>query len=213
MSPPRVALALVAASCTAAALAGEFYTSGGLPGATAGWASPLSSRLMLRADLSALGGIGRDSIEEGGSYSNTLRSDRASFMMDWFVLGGVRVTGGLTFNRMRVDLRAPGGIGTLMLGEAAIAAPAAERLDVALRWPATTTYLGVGYDHPLGSGSAFLFDFGGSIGKASLSEPHSGPPLGSGAQAELDREFAQLRDGVGRYRFVPQVSFGVNWRF
>lgn len=213
MRPPRVALALVAASCTAVAMAVEPHVTAGPLGAMGGWASPLSPRLTLHPDLTAFSGIGRDSIEEGVSYSSTLRSDRAAFTMDWFVMRGMRLTGGLTFNRLRVDLRGHGGAGTIMLGEAPIAASAAERFDVAMRLPATTTYLGVGYDHPLGSGSTFLFDFGGSIGKASLSEAHRGPPLGSGTLAELDRELAQLRDGVGRYRLVPQVSFGVNWRF
>jgi len=213
MRPLCAALALAAASCTAAALAGELHSPGGLSGTGFGWAPPLSSRLVLRSDLSTMGGIGRDSIDEGVSYSSALRSDRVAFLMDWFVHGGMRVTGGLTFNRMRVDLRTSGSTATVMLGDAAVAATAADRFDGAMRWPSTTPYLGVGYGHPLGAGSTFLFDFGGSIGKASLSEPHNGPPLGTGGQAELDRELAQLREGLGRYRFVPQVSLGVNLRF
>lgn len=207
MRPLCAALALAAASCTTAAQAGEFYTPG-VVGAPSAW-SPLLSRLMLRADLANLGGVGRDSIEEGVSYSSTLRSDRAAFMLDWFVQGGMRVTGGLTLNRMRVDLRANGGGGTAMLGDAM----SVERFDAALRWPAALPYLGVGYGRALGSGGTFLFDFGGSIGKASLSEPHGGPPLGSGTEAELDRELTRLREGIGRYRFAPQVSLGVNLRF
>lgn len=202
MRPLCAAFALAAAMSTSIARADELYGAGGSPGARLGWLPPLSSRLALHAELSTIGSLGRDSIEEGVSYSSTLRPDRAAFLMDWFVHGGMRVTGGLTFNRMRVDLR-PGYSGAVAFGEGA---------DAALRLHTTAPYLGVGYGHPLGS-STLLFDLGGSIGKVSLSEPRSGPQLGSMAQAELDRELAQLPYGIGRYRFVPQVSFGMNLRF
>lgn len=208
-----LAVALAVSSLTAAAQAGELYTSVGLPGVLVGWAQPISPRFTLRADAATLGSIGRDSIEEGVSYSGTLRSDRGAFLMDWFVAGGMRLTGGLTFNRMRVDLRANGNGGTITIGDSTFATSSSDRFDVSVRFPSTTPYLGVGYGHHLGAGSTLLFDLGGSIGRPTISESHSGPNLGNVPQSELDKELAQLREGIGRIRFVPQASLGVNLRF
>ncbi len=213
MNPRCIALALVVVSGSPAALAGELYTSVGLPGVLVGWAQPLSPRFTLRGDVGTLGRIDRDSIEEGVSYSGTLRADRAAFLMDWFVAGGMRLTGGLTFNRMRVDLRANGNGGTITIGDSSFATSAADRFDVSVRFPRTTPYLGIGYGHHLGSGTTVLLDLGGSIGRATVSESHSGPNLGNVPQSDLDKELAQLREGVGRIRVVPQVSVGVNLQF
>jgi len=73
--------------------------------------------------------------------------------------------------------------------------------------------LGLGYGHQLGSGWGFTFDLGASIGKAKISETHTGTVLGNASQADIDRELAELRDGVGKIRLIPQISLGVATRF
>lgn len=213
MRPLCVALAFAAVPCAAVAQAGESTGAAGLASQASGGTPLLSSRLLLRGDLWTMGSIGRDAIEEGVSHGSSLRSDRVTFLMDWFVHGGVRVTGGLTFSRLRADLRAAGGGGSIVLGNAALPIVVGDPVDSALRWPITMPYLGVGIGLPLGTGSGLLFDVGASFGKVSLSEPRNGPLLGSGSQAELDRQLTQLRDGLTSYRLVPQVSLGVNLRF
>lgn len=213
MRPLCAALALAAASCNAAAQAGEPHSPASSAGPMSGWMLPLSSRLQLHGEPMSMGGIAGDTIEVGVSYGSTLRSDRVSFLMDWFVQGGVRLTGGLTFNRMRVDLRPTGRTGAIMLGDSASAAGHGDRVDIAARWPYAVPYLGVGYGLPLGTGSGLLFDVGASFGKVSLSEPRNGPLLGSGSQTELDMQLAQLHESLGPYRFVPRVSLGVKLRF
>lgn len=205
--------ALTLGMATTAAQAGELYTSVGLPGLMIGYAQPLSSRFALRADLATLGSISVDSIEEGVSYSGTVKSDRGALLMDWFVVGGMRLTGGLTFNRMSIDLRANGNGGNLTIGDTSFVTSASDRFDVSMRFPGTTPYLGLGYGHYGTSGSRFRFDLGGSIGRARISEAHSGPNLGAVSQADLDKELAQLREGIGRIRFVPQVSLGMSLKF
>lgn len=217
MLTPRLALPFVAAAMLLAAApmtrADAFYTGAGLPGVMVGYAKPLSSSLTLRGDLATLPGISRDSIEEGVSYAGTLKSDRGALFMDWYFAGGLRMTGGLTFNRMRVDLRASGNGGTITIGDNTYTSSTNDRFDVSIRFPGTTPYLGMGYGHFGASGSSFLFDIGGSIGRPSLSETHSGPNLGNVSQADLDKELAQLRAGIGRVRFVPQLSVGMNLKF
>jgi hypothetical protein len=217
MKTLRLALHTVAAAAllTVAlqARADAFYSSVGLPGLLVGYAKPLSSSLTLRGDLASLPGISRDSIEEGVSYAGSIKSDRGAVFMDWHFAGGMRMTGGLTFNHMRVDLRAGGNGSTAASSDSSYATSAYDRFDGAFRFPGTTPYLGLGYSRYDNGGSSFLFDVGGSIGRPSLSETHSGPNLGNASQADLDRELAQLRDGVARVRFVPQVSLGMSLKF
>lgn len=217
MKTPRLAPSSIAAAvlltAAFAARADAFYTGVGLPGVMVGYAKPLSSTLTLRGDLASLPSIGRDSIEEGVSYAGTVKSDRGALMMDWYFAGSLRLTGGLTFNRMRVDLRASGNGGTITIGDNSYTSSVNDRFGVSIRFPGTTPYLGLGYGRYGASGSSFLFDIGGSIGRPSLSESHSGPNLGNVSQADLDKELSQLRDGIGRVRFAPQVSLGMNLKF
>ena len=52
-----------------------------------------------------------------------------------------------------------------------------------------------------------------TLGRLNLNEPRSNPALGGTAQADLDRELAQLRDSINRVRLVPQVSLGMRVKF
>lgn len=52
-----------------------------------------------------------------------------------------------------------------------------------------------------------------ALGRLNLNEPRSNPALGGTAQADLDRELAQLRDSINRVRLVPQVSLGMRVKF
>lgn len=219
MKPPRstsilqiyAAAALVAAA--APAVADAFYTGMGTPGLMVGYARSLSSTLTLRGDFASLPSISRDSIEEGVSYTGTARSNRGALFMDWYVAGPMRLTGGLTFNHTRVDLRANGNGGAVTIGDTSYSSSPSDRFDVSIRFPGTTPYLGLGYGRHTAYGNAVLFDLGASFGRPSLSETHSGPNLGNVSQADLDKELEQLREGIGRVRFVPQVSLGVKLRF
>jgi hypothetical protein len=217
MKTLRLALHTVAAATLLVsalqAHADAFYSSAGVPGLLVGYAKPLSSSVTLRGDLASLPSISRDSIEEGVSYASTIKSDRGAVFMDWHIAGGMRLTGGLTFNRMRVDLRANGNGGAVTIGDTSYMSSANDRFDVSIRFPDTTPYLGLGYGRFSNNGSSVLFDIGGSIGRPSLSETHSGPNLGNVSQADLDKELAQLRDGIARVRLMPQVSLGMNLKF
>lgn len=213
---PDVLQACVAAALAATVVhagADAFYTGVGTPGLMVGYARSLSSTLTLRGDLASLPSVSRDAIEEGVSYKGTAKSDRGGLFMDWYVVGPMRLTGGLTFNRTRVDLRASGNGGAVTIGDSSYMVSPNDRFDVSIRFPGTTPYLGLGYGRHTIYGNAVTFDLGASFGRPSLSETHSGPNLGNVSQADLDKELEQLREGIGRVRFVPQVSLGVNLRF
>ena len=215
MKTPCLALQLVAATLLAApwsAHADAFHGSAGLAGTMVGYAKSLGPNVMLRADLVSSPGIARESIEEGVSHSGHIKSDRGALFMDWYLAGPMRLTGGITFSRTRIDLRAGAHGGAPMLGDVPYSTALNDRFDIALRSPHTLPYLGVGYGHHSG-GSSFAFDVGGSFGRASLSDTPSGPTLAATSQTALDHELAQLRDGIGRVRFMPQVSLGMSLRF
>ena len=214
MSTPRLAAHLVAATLLAApwAVHAEAFHSGtGLASSMVGYAKPLSSNLSLRAEIDALPGIERESIDEGVSITKQVKSDRGSLFMDWYAAAISRLTGNTLFNRSRVDLRAGGHAGLPLFGEVPHSSALNQRFDRALRAPQTLPYLGA--SNGQSSGSSFLLDIGGTFARASLSERPSGPSLGAVSQSALDHELAQLRDGMGRARFMRQVSLGMHVRY
>jgi hypothetical protein len=216
MNTLRLATHLIAATLLAApwAVHGEaFYSGAGLASSMVGYTKPLSSNLSLRAELDSLPGIGRESIDEGVSYTRQIKSDHASLFMDGYTAAIMRFIGGTTFNRTRVDLRASGDGGLPLFGEVPHSTTLNERFDSALRAPHTLPYLGAGNGQSSASGSSFLLDIGGTFARASLSDRPSGPSLGAVSQTALDHELAQLRSGMGRARFMRQVSLGMHLRF
>jgi hypothetical protein len=209
---PLVALAAI--GLAGAAHAGGVYVGAGLPGLMVGYGHAISPSVTLRADVSTLGTHSTSETESGIDYDATLKTNRAGVFADWFVSGGWRLTGGVTFNDMKLTLRGRGNGGTITIGDNSYVSTADDRFDVLIKFPSTTPYLGVGYGHHAGSGWGFLFDAGASIGRAKVTGSVSGPMLsGNVTQADIDKELEEVRDGAGKVRFVPQLSIGVNYRF
>lgn len=207
--------------CVVASLgvqAGEVYGGVGVPGLMLGFAQPVSANVTVRADFSTLGSRTADGTEEGIQYAGTLKTNRVGAYADWFPgAGGFRLTGGLTFNRFGLDLTARPGAGqSITIGDVTYPVLAADdRLDVSVKFPDTTPYIGIGYGHRLGKGWGFVADLGVSIGKPKVTAVASGTTLGSdaGIQAEVDKEIAELRNGVGKVTVLPQLSVALSYSF
>jgi hypothetical protein len=210
-----VMLALAGASM--AAQAGEVYGGIGLPGLMLGYAHAYSPTLTARVDVATLGSRSGNRTEDGIAYAGKIEAHRAGVFGDWFPFqGGFRLTGGVTFNKVGLALGAqPGAGGSITIGGQTVNALAAgDRFDVSIKFPSATPYLGLGYGHHAGKGLGFHADLGVSIGRTKLTATASGPNLSTAiAQADIDRELAELRDGVGKVRVLPQVSIGLNYRF
>jgi hypothetical protein len=214
----RFLAAGVLGACAVSASAGEIYAGVGLPGVMLGYAQPLNDSFTLRGDWATLGSRNKRVTEEGITYDAKLAFNRLGLFADWFFLGGMRVTAGVTFNNLTADFRTQGdGTTAYQFGNnPPVVLTNTDQLTVTIKYPNTTPYLGLGYGHQASSGWGFTFDLGASYGKATLSESHSGPTLTNPAlvsQASIDQEMAQLREGVGKVRYIPQLSFGVNYRF
>lgn len=206
-------LALTAFAASSAN-AGEIYGQIGLPGVGLGYAQPLNESFTLRGDVVTLGSRTETTTEEGIAYNGKLKAHRAALLADWYPMeGSFRISGGATFNQFQLDLNANGAGGTLTIGNTTYATTAADRLDVQIKFPSTTPYLGIGWGHQAGSGLRFAFDIGASFGRAKLTAALSGPNASNVSQADLDAELAELRDGVGKLRAIPQVSFGIGYSF
>lgn len=207
--------AVGAAALTATpAQASEVYTKLGLPGVMLGFAKPLGPHFGLRADYATLGDRTERRTEDGITYDATLKASRAALLADWFPFGGTfRFTLGATSNQYKIDLLATGAGGSLTIGNNTYATTAADQFRVQVKFPSSTPYVGLGWGHGMGSGLRFSFDIGASIGKATVSYQLSGPVATQASQADIDAELAELRDGVGKVKAIPQVTFGLGWSF
>lgn len=208
-------IALAALSLAAGAHAGEVYTGIGTHGVMLGYAHALSPDFTVRGDFGTLGSRESNEREEGIDYEAKATYNRVGVFGDWFPFsgGGFRFTGGVTFNNMKLDMVAKGTGGVMNIGGTDYVTSTDDRLNVKIEFPKTTPYLGIGYGHQLSSGWGFVFDLGASIGKAKVSETHSGPNLGQADQADIDAELAEIRDGAGKIKAIPMIAIGFNYRF
>lgn len=215
MSRHAVFTALATLTLAANVQAGEVYTGIGTHGLMFGYAHPVMPQATLRIDYATAGQLSRQKREEGIDYDAKITYNRIGLFADAFPFapGGFRFTGGVTFNNMKGDLDGRGNGGTINIGGTNYTMTANDRFDVKIEFPKTTPYIGIGYGHQQSTGWGFVFDLGASIGKAKVTETHSGPNLGLASQADIDRELAELRDGVGKIKAVPLLAIGFNYRF
>jgi hypothetical protein len=212
-----VAVASIAAAAllsAGSARAGEFYFKAGVPGFVVGWAQPLGSHFGLRLDAARVSTLNERRTENGIAYDATLKGDRTALLADWFVFGGgFRLTGGVTGSRYSLDLLATGSGGSITVGNNTYITTPADRLNVQIKLPSSMPYAGLGWGHQDSSGLRFSFDVGAKLGRATLSYALTGPWASRVTQADIDAELSELRDGVGKVRLLPQLTFGLGYSF
>lgn len=206
-------LALLAA-CTVPAQAGEVYVQIGLPGVGVGYAQPLNDWLGVRGDFVTLGSRSETATEEGITYQGKLKAGRGALFADLYPFsGGFRVTLGATSNQYKLTLDATGVGTTLNVGGTTYVLGPGDGFGVEVKFPSTTPYVGLGWGHQAASGLRFSLDIGASIGKAKIAVTPRGQLAQPAAQADVDRETAELRDGVGKMKALPQISFAIGYSF
>ena len=132
-------LALAGASFTTQA--GEVYGGIGLPGLMLGYAHAYSPSLTARVDVATLGSRSGNRTENGIAYAGKIEAHRAGVFGDWFPFaGGFRLTGGVTFNKVGLELGAqPGAGGTITIGGQQVPnLDASDRFDVKIKFPSAT---------------------------------------------------------------------------
>lgn len=190
--------------------AGEVYGGVGFPGLMIGYAHKVDNRFAVRSDIATLGSRSVRRTEEGVAYSGKLEAQRIGAFADWFALGGgFRLTGGVTFNTYKLALSARSTTG-ISIGNNTYNGTS---LDVTIKFPDTTPYLGIGYGHHAGKGLGFVWDLGASVGTAKVTANAVGFPNNAQFNADLDRELEQLRKGVGKVRILPQATVALSYKF
>ncbi len=218
LTPRHLVAAAQAAAvvlCAVPAHAAEIYTGLGIPGIGLGFAQPVSDSVTLRADVYTLGSRSKSTDESGIRYDGHYKLQRSALLADWFPFSGsFRLTGGAAFNTYKVTLDANGAGGSITIGDRNYATTAADGLKVQIEFPKSTPYIGIGWGHQTGAGLRFSADIGASIGRATVSATPRGQLASQpDIQANIDKELAELRDGVGKIRAVPQLSIGLGYSF
>lgn len=204
---------LVAASALPAH-AGEVYLQVGLPGVGLGYAQPLNDWLGVRGDFVTLGSRTKTTTEEGISYQADLKANRGALFADLYPFAGsFRFTLGATSNQYKINLDASGAGTTINVGGTNYVLGPGDGLGVEVKFPSTTPYVGFGWGHQTATGLRFSLDVGASIGKAKVAVTPRGQLAQPAAQADVDRETAELRDGVGKVKALPQLSFAIGYSF
>ncbi len=197
------------------AQAGEVYGNLGFPGVGLGYAHPLNGSFTVRGDWMTLGTHRRTQTEEGILYNGELKTSRFGLFADWFPFDGTfRLTGGVAATNYRLTLDASGAGGTLEIGDRTYTTTAADGINVQIKYPKTAPYLGIGWGHQANSGLRFAFDIGTIFAKPTVTGTLRGQLANEAdAQANLDKELAELRDGAGKAKYIPQITFSVGYSF
>ena len=187
----------------------------GIPGIGVGYAHPINEYLAVRGDFMTLGQRDKTTEESGISYRGKIRFERAALLLDAFPFSGTfRVTGGLVANNYKLALDANGAGGSLTIGDRKYTTFAGDGINVQIKFPSTTPYLGIGWGHQAGSGWRFSADLGAAIGTATVTATVRGNLANQpDIQSNLDKELVDLRDGVGKIKFIPQISLGIGYSF
>lgn len=214
--PLMAALVLVALSgASVQALAGQAYANAGFPGLMVGYAQAVNDLVTLRADYATLGSQSKNGVQEGIEYKGKAKISRVGLFADYFPLGNsFRLTGGLTLNDVKVNLRSNFQTGTTVnVGGTNVPVTSSDYFNVEVKFPKVTPYVGVGWGlQDQAPGWGFVGDLGVSVGKAKVAVDTNVKDKGV-SQADIDRETQELRDGVGKVRVLPQLTVGVSYRY
>ena len=176
-------LALAATGLLPQAQAGEVYANVGLPGIGLGYAHPIDSRFTVRADFMTLGSRSKSTTEEGIRYDGRYKLQRLAVLGDWFPFGG--------------SFRLTGGLSSNQYKVTLDATGENGSLTIGDRTYTTTAA-----------------DIGALVGRAKVDATVRGALASEpDIQANLDKELAELRDGVGKVRAIPQLSVAIGYSF
>lgn len=203
------------AALSASVQAQDMYLGVGLPGLVAiGYAHPMATNWGLRGEYSGGFSDSENSVEDGVNVSGLIKANRLGVFVDWFPLGGgFRLVGGLTVNDIKAEFNALGTGGSTINGKPVNLA--GETFKVAITYPTTTPYLGIGYGHQSSTvkGLGFYADLGVMIGTFDAEVSTTLVGRQGFTQADIDAQSQKMRDSVNGQSVLPSFSIGVVYRF
>jgi len=226
-SPTRNALAACAVAALGLAAARpaaavEAYAATGFPYALVGVAQPLGPLFAVRADFGTIAHHGYTGSTSDNDFKGSIDYHRAALLGDWFVAGGgFRLTGGATFNQAKATMTASAHNGKISIGGTQYDAPSSlYYVQSDLSFPNASPYLGLGWGHhDAPAGFSFNVDLGASFGQAKATPLKASPALASElavnqqGSADLAQENRDFQDTVHKFKAIPQLTFGIGYRF
>ncbi len=198
----------------------EVYGGAGIAGLQIGYAHALNSKFSLRADILTLGSRSQSVNNSGTQYQAKVEVGRTALLADWFPFetSGFRLSGGATINNTKAGLTASGVGKSVEIDGTTYTLGAGDSLNVQVKMPSTTPYLGLGWGHRMGNkGWGFHADVGVAVGKFKLTETRAGQLANGGAfgvtQANMDKELKDIRNNLNKVGVFPQVTLGVSYSF
>ena len=216
------ALAALGLLATRPAAAVEAYVASGFPYALVGLAQPINASFALRADFGTIAHHGYSGSTSDNDFKGNIDYNRAALLGDWFVAGGgFRLSGGATFNQAKATLTASAHNGKISIGGTQYDAPSSTYyVQSDLSFPKAAPYIGLGWGHhDAPAGLSFNFDLGASIGTAKATPLKASPALASelalnqAGAADLASENKDFQDTVHKFKAIPQLTFGLGYRF
>jgi len=204
------------------AVAVEPYVATGFPYALIGVAQPVNAWFGVRADWGSIAHHNYSETSSDNDFKGGINYNRGALLGDWFVAGGgFRLTAGATFNTAKATMTASSHDGKISLGGTQYDAPSSLYYVTSdLSFPKATPYVGLGWGHHAGTpGLSFNFDLGASFGTAKATPLKASPALASElaldqqGSADLAQENRDFQDTVHKFKAIPQLTFGVGYRF
>ena len=218
MNPMRLSILLVLllpAVSHAAGIGVRAGTTG--VGGDVGWS--VAPTLSARIGYSALNfnkGVDSGDVH----YDGKVKLSNLSGLLDWGVLGPMRLTGGLILNDNRYDVNGQPSNGTFTINGNTYQASQVGAVNGTVKsGRPVAPYLGIGYGNVGGAGVNFYFDLGvmfqGSP-KATLNAS-CGAGLSAAQCSQLQNDTAEesrrLEDKLSRYKYFPVANIGVTIGF
>ncbi len=215
-----LACALTLAASSALAQSGEVYGGLGgnlLYGINIGYAMPLSSAWIGRADFAGGLSLSKTSTSDGNTFSGQFTTNRVGLFADYFPFSGsFRLTSGIAYNQTDFQLNATGGATSTVTINSKQVGLTGNYYNVKVAFPTTTPYFGIGWGHhraPSDAGWGFFSELGLNIGKFTATSSTNLVGQSGITQADVDKENQKLTDSLSKLSVLPSLSVGVSYRF
>jgi len=142
-----------------------------------------------------------------------LQPPKAQFsaMVDLFLVGGLRLSGGAVFARSDVEATATPTTGTYPIGDIDYPASAVGTLSMGVGTNAVAPYVGLGFGNVAKKGIRFFADLGVAFqGSPQVTLAATGSIKDDPAfQAELAKEKLAIEDDISWAKYYPVLSLGI----
>ena len=200
------------------------YAKGGTLGVGGGVGYGISDVLTARVGYTALD-INRDINTTDVDYKGKFKLGGAEALLDWHPFAGTfRVTGGLVFNRNKIDVDAKLNQTSVTINGNPYLASDVGSLNGTVKFKSTVPYLGIGWGNFVGKDGNFHFiadigvEFQGSPdvklrGGCTAAFETSNPTECAQLASDIQAEEKDLNNKASDYKWWPVLNVGVAYRF